>query len=266
MIQRSNRRSTNPALTLLALALAALLFATSSTAQMIHYSGKFVCGFELGNVRLLNDPTVFDGMYNPDAYEDLKPGNYATAFNILNASLNDVGVFAFVTVPNTTVGSQFIMSLPIPSFNAAKVSCEEIVQRLGPRFPLPFDGTAFEGFLTLFTAEANLKVDVVYTFESQNAFERHVFWGYDPFVPVAPLFENRSDELGDLSTPLAGSNLRLPNNNGTASGAGGLGLGVSIDVESIDPGVVSNPDGSAKLNGKMLSALREIPELRELLP
>ncbi len=215
--------------------LAALLFAVTSLgavpaeAQTFHlFPCKIVCGYQLGNVRLLNDTSPLN-----QPYEDLKPGNYATTCNMFNYDLDAATqpVFAYVAIEGA--GLIFLGQLNVAAFTANAFGCVDLINSLPPPPP---NGTAFEGYLTFFTLDPDFHFDAVYTYESQNAFERHVFWFYDSWGPFGIAFQTLGLVLKNMTNPLSPvpTGSVLPSQFATASGAGGLGLGASIDVEEID--------------------------------
>lgn len=210
-----------------ALALFALssLLAVPAEAQTLHlYGCKIVCGFQRGNVRLLNDNGPFPSNHQ---FEDLKPGNYATTCNLFNHDLSAGAQQVFPYLAREGAGLIFLGTVTVASLNAGAIGCVDVVANLPP--PVP---PIFEGYLTLFTLDPDFKVDSVHTFESQNAFERHVLWQYNPFGPFGILFQSLGLSIPRITGPLAGGgNLGLQELAGT--GAGGLGLGASIDVEEV---------------------------------
>lgn len=206
-------------------ALASVVAAAPAEAQMIHLFGcKVVCGYQFGNVRLLNDngPVPF-----PPQFEDLKPGNYATTCNIFNYDLsaNAQPVFPYLAVEGG--GLIFLGTVNVGFLNANAYGCRDIVANL----PAPPAGI-FEGYLTLFTLDPDFKVDSVHTFESQNAFERHVVWQFDPFGPISILLQPLGLTIPRITNPIGAAG-NLTRQFATSSGAGGLGLGASIDVEEV---------------------------------
>ena len=186
-------------------------------AQLTGYPGKVVCGFEQGNVPLLNDPTP---LTPPRPYENFKPGNYATVFNVLNLNPTQQMVTFVLTLQNFQPVTIFI--LPVNAFSSIEIGCEEI---FNPFIP-PLVGQRFEGMLIPVTNNSSFVVDAVYTFESQNAFERHVV--YEDGIATWSFGRSLDDILRDFNPP-TGFFIEA------ASGAGGLGLGASIDVVRIDP-------------------------------
>jgi hypothetical protein len=220
------RRRPGLALGVLALiALASLVAAAPAEAQMLHlFACKVVCGYQPGNVRLLNDtgPIPF-----PHPPEDLKPGNYATTCNIFNYDLSAAAqpVFPYLAIEGG--GLIFLGAVNVGVLNANAYGCRDIAASLPAPPPL-----IYEGYLTLFTLDPDFKVDSVHTFESQNAFERHLLWQYDPLGPFGIVFQSLGLSLPRITAPLAGGGV-LARNFATGSGAGGLGLGASIDVEDV---------------------------------
>ncbi|MEM7351735.1 MAG: hypothetical protein AAF657_13140, partial [Acidobacteriota bacterium] len=73
------------------------LCVASAQAQLTGYPGKLVCGYEIGDVPLLSDPTP---LTPPQKYENFKPGNYATAFNVLNLNATQQTVSFLLTLDN----------------------------------------------------------------------------------------------------------------------------------------------------------------------
>jgi hypothetical protein len=208
------------------MAFASLLSAAPAEAQTIHLFGcKVVCGFQPGNVRLLNDPGPFPANQPP---EDLKPGNYATTCNLFNYDLsaNTQPVFPYLAVEGG--GLIFLGTVNVGSLNANAYGCRDIVANL----PAPPPGPVFEGYLTLFTLDPDFKVDSVHTFESQNAFERHVVWQFNPFGPINILLQPLGLTIPRITNPIGAAGV-LGTQFATSSGAGGLGLGASIDVEDV---------------------------------
>jgi hypothetical protein len=223
-------RRVRPAAVVFALGLVALasLAAVPAEAQTIHlYACKIVCGFERGNVRLLNDPSPFS---SNDRYEDLKPGNYATTCNIYNhdIDLDAQAIFPYLAIEGG--GLVFLGGVTIPVLNTAAIGCVDIVGALPPPPP---PGFVFEGYLTIFTTDPDFQVDGVRTFESQNGFERHALWSYNPFGPVGLFFSTLGLTIPRLTGPLPLPAGALPTQFMAASGAGGLGLGASIDVDLV---------------------------------
>ena len=221
-------RRHRPALALGAFALIAfssLLAAAPAEGQTIHLFGcKVVCGFQRGNVRLLNDPGPFAF---PHAFEDLKPGNYATTCNLFNYDLsaNTQPVFPYLAVEGG--GLIFLGTVNVGSLNANAYGCRDIAANLPAPPPL-----VYEGYLTLFTLDPDFKVDSVHTFESHNAFERHVVWQFDPFGPINILLQPLGLTIPRITNPIGAAGV-LGTQFATSSGAGGLGLGASIDVEDV---------------------------------
>lgn len=207
-------------------ALASLVSAAPAEAQMLHlFACKVVCGFQPGNVRLLNDPSPFP---LPHAFEDLKPGNYATTCNIFNYDLSAASqpVFPYLAVEGG--GLIFLGTVNVGVLNANAYGCRDIAANL----PAGFAGLLFEGYLTLFTLDPDFKVDSVHTFESQNAFERHLLWQFDPFGGFGIVFQSLGLTVPRITNPIGGAGV-LARQFATGSGAGGLGLGASIDVEDV---------------------------------
>lgn len=212
--------------TLALVALASLVAAAPAEGQTIHLFGcKVVCGFQPGNVRLLNDPGPFPAFTPP---EDLKPGNYATTCNIFNY---DISAGTQTVLPYLAVeggGLIFLGTVTVGALNANAYGCRDIVASL----PAPPPGPVFEGYLTLFTFDPDFRVDSVHTFESQNAFERQLVWQYNPFGPINILLQSLGLTLPRITNPIGFAGV-LGRQEATASGAGGLGLGASIDVEEV---------------------------------
>lgn len=219
------------------LILLASLAGAPAEAQTIHlFACKIVCGYEVGNVRLLNNPNPVN-----QPYEDLKPGNYATTCNLFNYDLSadSQPVFPYLAVEGAPL--IFLGQVDVAALTANAYGCVDIANALGGP---PANGTAIEGYLTLFTLDPDFQVDGVRTFESQNAFERHVLWSYDPFGFFNIHFQSLAITLPRITAP-------LPNTFGVnnrqemaGTGAGGLGLGASIDVEDV-PRIDINLDSTA---------------------
>lgn len=208
------------------------LFAASAQAQLSGYPGKLVCGFEQGNVPFLNDPNP---LQPPRPYENLKPGNYATVFNLLNLTATAQLVNFVFTSDNAP--PVFVFARTINAFTSIEIGCDEV---LNPFMP-PLVGQRVEGMLIPVANVANLIVDVVYTFESQNGFERHVVYGQGGTSD--PTLGSTVDEILHDFTPPTGAGDQIV----AASGAGGLGLGASIDVVRlvavpVPPGAVPAAD------------------------
>ena len=200
--------------------LCCLLFicAVAAQAQVTGYPGKFICGYEEGNVPLLNDPTP---LVPAKPYENFKPGNYATTFNVLNLNPDPQEVrfiFATSNLPHARVAT-----INILGYSSVDVGCEIANPFLSPTF----FGQRFEGMLVPVTNNANFIVDAVYTFESQNAFERHLV--YEDGGSNWTFGQTLDQILFDFTPPTVFFQAEA------ASGAGGLGLGASIDVERLDP-------------------------------
>jgi len=220
------RRRPGLALGVLALvALASLVTAAPAEAQTIHlYACKVVCGYQPGNVRLLNDTGPVP---SPPPFEDLKPGNYATTCNLFNHDLSAPSqpVFPYLAVEGG--GLIFLGTVNVGFLNANAYGCRDIVANL----PFTPPGV-FEGYLTLFTLDPDFDVKAVYTFESQNAFERQLLWQFNQFGAFGLAFQSLGLTLPRITAPLAPGGA-LGAQWATASGAGGLGLGASIDVEAV---------------------------------
>lgn len=220
------RRRPGLALGALALiALASLVSAAPAEAQMLHlFACKVVCGFQPGNVRLLNDTGPFPFPHPP---EDLKPGNYATTCNIFNYDLSAASqpVFPYLAIEGG--GLIFLGAVNVGVLNANAYGCRDIAANLPAPPPL-----IYEGYLTLFTLDPDFKVDSVHTFESQNAFERHLLWQFDPFGGFGIVFQSLGLTIPRITNPIGGAGV-LARQFATGSGAGGLGLGASIDVEDV---------------------------------
>lgn len=216
-----------PVLGAAALLLLAPLAAAPAEAQTIHlFACKIVCGYELGNVRLLNDNSPLN-----QPYEDLKPGNYATTCNLFNYDISAPTQTVLPYVAVEGAGLIFLGPLTVQALTTNAFGCIDILTGLGNP---PLNGTVFEGYLTFFTFDPDFQVDGVRTFESQNAFEHHILWGYDPFGEIRVVFEVLGIALPQIAVPLPEDfAAALENERLTASGAGGLGLGASIDVEIV---------------------------------
>lgn len=208
------------------LALLLGLGTVAAEAQTLHlYACKVVCGYQKGNVKLLNDTSN-----TPTGFEDLKPGNYATVCNMFNHDIFAASqpVFPYLAVDGG--GLIFLGQINVGVLNAAAYGCPRIVANL----PAPPTIPIFEGYLTLFTTSPNFKVDEVNTFESQNAFERHALWAFLIGGPFRLAARVHNLSIPRITSPLAfGAGFLNPNELLTSSGAGGLGLGASIDVEEV---------------------------------
>ena len=203
--------------------------AAAAEAQQIHlFTCKVVCGYESGNVRLLNDTTPIPANH---PYEDLKPGNYATTCNMFNYDLEAASqpVLPYLAVEGAPL--LFLGQVDVASLTANAFGCIDILIGLGNP---PLNGASFEGYVTFFTFDPDFDMDAVYTYSSQNAFERHVLWFYDPFGLFGIAFQTLGLTLGNITNPLPPVAGELPSSAATASGAGGNGLGASIDVEDIE--------------------------------
>lgn len=210
------------------LALAASLLAGSVEAQEIHlFPCKIVCGYQRGNVRLLNDTSPLN-----QPYEDLKPGNYATTCNMFNYDLDatEQTVLPYVVVEGAPL--IFLGPLSVPTLRSNAFGCIDLIAVTGP--PVP-PGIAFEGYLTFFTFDPDITFEAIYTYSSQNAFEHHVLWSYNPFGIFGIAFQTLGLALGTVGSPLPDDTEGvLSTQFAAASGAGGLGLGASIDVEDVE--------------------------------
>jgi len=221
-----------------------ILVPAASQAQMANvWLPKFVCGYQTGNVPLLNNP-------NPpidlESYEEFKPGNYATTVNVFNADLasRTVLVYAQVTTespsPSVPVMTQVLSGLfETPGIGSnLRVGCPAIVGALlASGIAVPMPGGLIEGHLVILEAngEPNLQVDTVNTFESQNAFERQILWGQQiGNTNTTTISRNHHTTLSPIRSPLPPQNW-LNLQMIAASGSGGMGLGASIDVERWDP-------------------------------
>ena len=223
-----------PALFMLALV---TLLPGTAEAQPFAFPGKFICGFEQGNVPFLNDPEPLPAPpVTGDDYEDLKPGNYATVFNVLNLNITDQQVDFFVSIEGQPVAN--VASLAVAPFGTLTVGCQELVDGLLDTGAI-LDGSAFEGFLIPTTLNANFVVDAVYTFESQNGFKEHIFVRSNgDQAQNQSQYSNIQNTLAGVtgtSTVYLGPAGAFPPAGPVVagSGAGGLGLGVSIDVERL---------------------------------
>ena len=202
-------------------------------AQTTIYPTKYVCGFQPGNVTLLSDP-------NPnllDDYVDVKPGNYATTVNAVNLCLTPQLLYPFVT--DDEYGGPFALPpVTVQPFQAFEEACPVIRGALPPDGPLG----VIKGYTLFLTASDCFEVTGVYTYESQNAFERHVLWGLQdngaPGVVISPSW-GVGPILGSIPDPVPNPGLDPPVIAG--SGAGGLGLGASIDLERSNPRTLPEP-------------------------
>ncbi len=220
---------------ILALVLAPAAIEAQQTAFV--WLPKFVCGYQTGNVPLLNN---LNPPISSQTYEDFKPGNYATTINVINtsASSNTVVVYATLTRGVAPV-SVFVTANTLPGIflppgaPAFSIDCRDIVGAL-PNAPA---GTLFEGYLWVFgvIGDLTLQVDGVYTYESQNAFERHLVYGLDEQGVVSVIGEIQNLTLAGINDPIKADVFDEGAIDIAASGAGGLGLGASIDVERCEP-------------------------------
>lgn len=222
-----------------ALALALVLTAMApswAAAQQtaFFFPSKTVCGYQPGNVPLLNDPYPNPNPY----YEHVKPGNYATTFNVLNYNLTgNQSVSFYWSAPGQPLAP--LATLPSPIITTIQFGCPEIAAFLGN----PNQGFFFEGYLIIVVPNANFKVSGVYTFESQNAFERHILWWLNPDGTVTRTQAVHHDSLSEINGPVADVVQPAEARDIAASGAGGLGLGASIDIEWMKLIKVVIPDG-----------------------
>lgn len=217
---------------------------------------KFVCGYQLGDVRLLSDNSPLT-----TAYESFKPGNYATTINITNTSLQNRTVYsiALVTVPITDPTQPVVtpaISVPVlvpqpllpltPSLFAAgvtgtmEINCSNIAAALVAN-GLPATGQVFEGNLLLFNnaGDSSLQVTAVATFESKDSFREH---------RVTPVETHGTGEPPGPQIVYVGS------------GAGGMGLGASIDIETYDPITVDLSTAAGGSLTSIWSGFLEQPE------
>ncbi|MEM9595658.1 MAG: hypothetical protein AAGD06_15405, partial [Acidobacteriota bacterium] len=245
-----------PTPVLVLLLLATLALASGAAAQTATvWMPKFVCGYETGNVPLLNDPNPPLG---GNSYEGFKPGNYATTINIANASLapQTVLLSAVLTTGVASAPSVTGNLTPVPVNpiggtvgTVFRIDCTDIFGALQPFFPAvppPAPGELIEGYLLIATATGGpgLQVDTVYTYSSQNAFERHVLWGTDVFGRTGVVKQFQGRTLSGILGPIGlGGPVGEELQDIAASGAGGLGLGASIDVERCEPTVVDLAGG-----------------------
>lgn len=216
------------ALVLAVLVTLAPFAAAPAGAQLteIHlFTCKVVCGYELGNVRLLNDTRPLS-----QPYENLKPGNYASVCNLYNYDISDPDQTILPYLAVKGVPLFFLGSFTIPALDASAYGCIDIINALPPPPP---NGTVFEGYLTFYTFSPNIRVDGVHTYSSQNAFDRHVVWAYDAFGLFQIAFEYLGLDLTRITNVLDVVGL-LEAEALAASGSGGLGLGASIDIENYE--------------------------------
>ena len=165
MIRKPSRRFSLTSGTA-ALLLLASLAGTPADAQTIHlFPCKVVCGYELGNVRLLNDTSPLN-----QPYEDLKPGNYATVCNLFNYDIQAPAQTVLPYIAVEGAGLIFLGPVNVPLLTNLAYGCVDIITSLGNP---PLNGTVFEGYLTFFTFDPDFHGDGVRTYSSQNAFERH---------------------------------------------------------------------------------------------
>lgn len=246
----SKPRFSVPAALGLALILLAGL-ATEATAQPVAqvYPVKFVCGYETGDVPLLSNPDPF-----PHKYEELKPGNYATLINVLNV---DFTVQQLSFTPAVVIDGLGPIGFPVATTLAPleldQIGCPEILSALTPFLPAPPVGEVFEGYVVLIVPPNDpLQVDAVYTYESKDAFDKHIVWGLGEdgvlldFV-LRLLFGGA--KIGEFPPVVSDVVVR----DIAASGAGGLGLGASIDVERVLPrDIITTPGGDPNAFEKFL--------------
>ena len=200
-----------------ALSLLLTLCAVSAQAQLSGFPGKIICGYQQGNVPLLNDPNP---LTPPRPYENFKPGNYATTFNVQNLNATAQTVSFFLSLPDQPLVLVGVRA--IGPFQSTAIGCADI---LNPFIP-PLVGQFVEGMLIPVMTNNAFVTIAAYTYESQNAFERHVVYTDDGEV-LSVLNQTVSDILGPLNLFPFG----IPT---AASGAGGLGLGASIDIERLE--------------------------------
>lgn len=213
-------------LALLAVILAFWGSTVPASAQLFSYPAKFVCGYELGDVRLLSDDSPLH-----HEYEHLKPGNYATLINLLNNTLVDQTITIFAVTQETN--GQFPgATFPLASFATLRIGCPEIAAVLAPIFPVPLTGQVIEGYALIVANTANLRVDDVFTYSSKDAFKEHIVWvlNEDGTASAIELVQGgfKLGPFPPIQFPFFAQDMG-------ASGAGGLGLGASIDVEHVEP-------------------------------
>lgn len=221
-------RRLRPVAVLAVVLIAMASFATAPAAAQlteIHlFTCKVVCGFQLGNVRLLNDTSPLN-----QPYENLKPGNYATTCNLYNYDISapDQTILPYLAVKGVPLF--FLGAFTIPALDAGAFGCIEIVNAIVP----PPTGFAFEGYLTFYTFSPNIRVDGVHTYSSQNAFKEHYIWAVDAFGQLIRVSGSLGLTVGAITSfvNLAGD---FVESQFAASGAGGLGLGASIDIENYE--------------------------------
>ncbi len=191
------------------------------------YQAKLTCGFNPGQVPLLNDRNPF-----PHHWENFKPGNYATSLNITNSTLQSQTFYAYISLTDyPSFPFIFLGSVSLPLFGTLEVGCAE----LSPAFPPTTQpGQFVDAVLHLFSTGNHFTVKAVYTYSSRDAFERHLFVGLDKNDDVGVLEAHGSG----VSTVPAEDPLLVPVHL-AASGAGGLGLGASVDHEDITPRTIS---------------------------
>jgi len=202
-----------------ALVLLLAFCAVSAEAQVTGYPGKIICGYQAGNVPLLNNPTPLSP---PHPYENFKPGNYATTFNVQNLNATDQAVSFYLALPDLPL--VFVGARAVGPFQSTALGCADILNQFIP----PLVGQFIEGMLIPVMANGNFVTDVAYTYSSQNAFERHIVYTEEGETQSV-LNQTLADILGEFTLFPFGR-------PAAASGAGGLGLGASIDVERL-PGV-----------------------------
>lgn len=228
--------------------LASIPLSGALEAQTIQFfPAKFVCGFELGNVRLLNDPSPL----NPDTdpYEQLKPGNYATLLNVFNYNFQDQPIAVYAATAET--GLVFVTSLTVRSFGTQRIGCPRIASALAPSFPVALNGQRIEGYAVIALPNRNFRGKGIYTFESQNAFERHLLWSVDLDGNIRFLWQRLHRTNGQITSPIPNLFPAFPQAQSVGgSGAGGNGLGASIAVEELGLTVTSlvTPDGEEQPN------------------
>ena len=219
------------------LLLAATLAGETLLAQQPVFIVKFVCGFEQGNVPFLFNPNPL-----PLPYEDLKPGNYATVINFFNFGNQQENIVSLAFAEGLNTGLP--PGLLSPPFTTNSLDCTDITAALNVVNGGILVGQSIEGYLMLVPLTANLKVTAVYTFESQNGFERHVVWtAAGGQLEIVTEVLNKT--IGTICGPIIFDQFFEVLDLLAASGAGGLGLGASIDVEEIDVTLLPPPGAPA---------------------
>jgi hypothetical protein len=245
----STRRLRPMALLALALLAVGTFAAAPAEAQLteIHlFTCKVVCGYQLGNVRLLNDLRPLN-----QPYEDLKPGNYATTCNLYNYDIDaaEQTILPYLAVKGVPLF--FLGAFTIPALDAGALGCVDIVNAITP----PPTGSAFEGYVTFYTFSPNIRVDGVTTYSSQNAFKEHIVWAIDQLGQLFKVLDSLGLTLGAITSAVNVASDVTSIEFFAASGAGGLGLGASIDIENYERITISlTPDNEGRLPPEVFDA------------